>query len=533
MEEVAKSLKLNATVVIAASATLMAFLISPPNGVERYREARDELIGVRSLLELKNEYKQYAKGRLNQQRFHHLQEAMTVSVEMSRILELAPKTDPVSSCRTCIVTSSTTSHSAAPPNPPPAESPKPASCDEQPSASTPTEAAEPVPPVVKYDDGGVEIYERNGAGEWRPMLQQQDSSKRRYAEIEKRCFEDWGNALQLSTDVIGHTATVADCHHFLMKIDSAPEYPEEPQVFIPHLVIFAERFRELLSRCPGDTLVSWRILPLSQPESSRSTARAPTSACSGVARLICEFKSAGKEKKSLCTTVSGGWACGMCASAQLLPFHGWCAVEEKAIGIVLKLRGKAEDARQAFLPHAHKVWSEVSSTEVDEAISSLDNKIVRDTEKLTLFGFSASSSSASIAFPWVVGVILVICAVQLDHLDKRLVSNSDKMGAVEDSWFAFHSRPLALVISILLMLALPNLVFWWLLSVAFTQGMFVFYLITSLFLLSSSIYCTVMLVVVRRNLLVKPSLKSESISTADHSRGRIQGLVDKPSDRIL
>lgn len=525
MEELSKSIKLHAGLIIAGCATVAAFLLSPGNPLLHVAKAKEELEGLRKLIDVGVQYKDHARSRLNEQRFKLLQDAIDTKVKFSDVVKNAPPSETTGGgCSGCTASAASpvTAGGAVAAPAPPAEAPKPF------GGQVAVEAAlAPASDPKKQ----IEIFEQATDGAWRPNKSPLPQDEDAYADVPKLLFECWGSSLPFTTDAPPHIISLNDAYHFVARESSAVPFSEEIQIFTPHSIDFAEKFRCLLSRYPGGRLTEWKISTTSSPKPLQSTAAPEVQTCPSLGRLICTFDVDGK-KKSLCTTVKGEWKCGSCNSLHVTSFLQW--IEKEQPEVLNKLKEVEIDKNgavtsQKWLPKSRKVWSDISAKEVDEAIVALDMKIQKDTERISLFGLSASSASASIAFPIAISIVLLINTLQLSHLVTCLEEKSDSSNHTKTQWFGFGPGLPVFLMTAALVCVFPIAVFIWLcISASAYDGKMLWCLTLGLCLIAACLLHLKMYCEVRKRCY--PQSAPDAMAEKPTNGNCLQSLVEKHVD---
>ncbi len=443
MVELSKVIRLYTNLVMVASATVAAFLISPSSGVQHYRNAQVELERLRDVLSHTGEYQSHVENELNRQQFFLLQKAMNPA-------EVIPEVRSA----------------GAAPTPPVENAPKPATLDESPLAIP---ASSPTQSVRKNDEIEITEFLKDGL---RITLRLATTQTVEYATIDPECFRGWGKRIPFKCDFPQRFVTVSDAYRYLVRHDSNALRPESLQVFEPDIADFAKRFRTILAERPSATLTAWRIVTATSSENGTSESTgAATSPCTAsgclptVARLEMEFTEAGATKK-LCTSIYGSWSCASCNSIQITPYMAWLSVQSDTKAMLLLLVDNKDQNRKAWLPLSHHVWSEIGAKEIEEAITTVALRIANQTERISLFGLSASIASASIAFPVAVAGVLWLSCIHLTFLLSCLQKKNCEIDGVCEQWFGFMPNLPAQITSHILTSLVPVAVFAWLLSLS-------------------------------------------------------------------
>ena len=468
--EIAKSIRSNSSLIILATATVAAFLISPANDIETRRKARNELKCLRKIIDLGNDYSEHARKELNRHPQSLLRMAIDTEIPMESVIKSAPPsesaTSSISVCGGCEA-----AIAPAPVPAPAAVEPKPQNSSQLPQTQQVTNpdtrnsldapsistaingaapAATPAPDTVQ--DIEITHYSKDGTAETK--LRGALNLGEMHAKIDLQCFSDWGNALPFKSDVLRPTMSVADMYNFLANTNDNLRVNDDVQVFHPHAVMFARKFRALLASRPNATLKKWRLHM--SPASPQPGASNPNvSACAkGSARLECDFEERGEITKA-CTTTVGDWRCAPCNSVQIGRFVDWIANSDNHRSTLAQLQENPSSPNCRWLPELHKIWSEVSTKEADEAIVNVDATIIAHTERISLFGLSASVASVSIAFPIAVSVAMIINVMLMSHLTSHIASNPQDTAAVKTHWFGFLPGKLSLCVTIFLVSIAP------------------------------------------------------------------------------
>ncbi len=440
MVELAKAIRLYTNLVIVASATVAAFLISPSSGVQHYRNAQIELERLRDVLSHTGEYQSHVEKELNRQQFFLLQKAMNP-------VEVIPEVRSP----------------GAAPVPPVENAPKPATLDESPAASP---ASSPTQSARKNDEIEITEFLKDGI---RITFRLATTQTVEYATIDPECFRGWGKRIPFKCDLPQRFVTVSDAYRYLVRHDSNALRPESLQVFEPDIADFAKRFRTILAERPLATLTAWRIV--TAPSNDNGTNESGPSPCTAsgclptVARLEMEFTEAGATKK-LCTNIYGSWSCASCNSIQITPYMAWLSEQRDTKDLLPLLVDNSDQNRKAWLPLSHHAWSEIGTKEIEEAITTVAIRIANQTERISLFGLSASIASASIAFPIAVAGVLWLSCIHLSFLLVCLGKKNGEIDEVCEQWFGFMPNLAAQITSHILTSVVPVAVFAWLLSLS-------------------------------------------------------------------
>lgn len=429
MEEIAKTIKLHATLAVGACVTVAAFLIAPTGNTDSLQEARNELRNLKEIVSLSRQHRNDVQQDLNRQVIQHLTNAMNPKISLEQVKQDAIESD----CPGC----------AANAPAPATEAPRPANngVDERPYNTVPPRRT--TSDAVKHI---ITIFEKQSDKTWRSREIDEWNDSLRTATIENKNLLNWGNALPFTTDAPTNVATVHECYIALTQRD-ASAFAQNVQVFYPNSVDFATKFRTLLSDSEKGFLSEWRIdrAPLQNPNQPLLTAR-----------LECTFKEGGNTR-TICVFVTGQWRCSSCNSIQVKPFVEW--IEENHPETISKVR---DPFSGEWMPKSRKVWSEVFSKHIDEAISHLDLRISKDTERMTVLGFSASIASAAVLFPIAIAALFMLNCVQLRFLEKN-IRNVDECLKVQYQWHGFFTDSFSLTVTLFLLAVFPFAVDLWLL----------------------------------------------------------------------
>jgi len=436
LDELAQSIKLHATLIIVACSTVAAFLIAPINGTQYLEEARNELDQLSAVLELAHDYKEHVQSTLNKQSMRLLEDAMNVDIPMTTIIDNAPDFEFDT------------------PAGPTLAVPSPQLANEEAAAKSPDEAAPTEhPPAPNDPPKHIETFEKQPDGTWRSKKGPGWKDGDRHAFLFDDYAKVWGTSLPFTTDAPFPGITIGDCYQRLIEERSSLEYPEDVAIFTPDSFDFAEKFRSLLAEVPNGKLTNWTIIGRVPPDSLSS--QRPTLNVRVGAKLVCDFQE-GETKKQLCAQTRGEWRCGSCNSVQVKPFWAWA--EERHPAAFQSIRVEPIVKRKVWLPKTRKVWSEFDKKSVDEVLTSLNARITREAERMSLFGFSASAASAAIAFPLALSMLLIINFIQMRYLASMSLANADK-SKLTCQWFGFLPTPGAFYISTALTTGFPIAMF--------------------------------------------------------------------------
>lgn len=420
MKETAKSIKLYANVIIVATATVGAFLISPSNAVKNLNEALEELRTLRSTIDMTSDYHTEIKNKLGALRFLELQKAMSPNEKMP---------------------TSTGSPTVAP-----AEMNSSVADANMPDS---TILEQPSPESLVFD-----AHETNGnTGTRLVKVTWIDSPLSKHARIDVTQPTNWGACLPFKCDIPSESVTVSTAHSLLVQIDADRSRPEFVQVFEPRIEDFAKRFRGLLSHYHNSTLQRWRIVP---PRIDAIAACEESRCLPEMARLEMELID-NKSAIRVCTAVSGRWQCSSCDSIEMPSFASFLA--DKHPVLLAQLKTPIDAKRNAWLPASHRFWSEIGPKELDEAITIIENRIASIKERITLFGLSASIRSASIAFPVSIAALLWISMLHLEYLLVLLSEKAEDPISACEEWFGFFPNSTATISSHLLVSLFPLIIY--------------------------------------------------------------------------